>query len=285
MPIIIVETAEEAFNSIVPIVKVSLAGNPTLIGTGFFITTTGVIVTAKHVILDNINGDGRDIGGIGVLCPYGPAAGVYRSLKRSHWHPTADIAISETAQYQTAAGKPLLAQPLALSVLPQLPDEPISSQFFHASALVPDKTIENEKFNPLREWRLSLEIGFLSAAPSTPETNSHIVNLSWSSRITRGNLTRYYPSGRDTVMLPFAVFESNLPIYAGASGGPVFNSSGQVIALNCSRIEGADVSYHTDITNILELIVENTCAEGDSAPRSRSIRELAEKRFVSIAGI
>ena len=86
-------------------------------------------------------------------------------------------------------------------------------------------------------------------------------------------------------MLPFPAFESNMPIYAGASGGPVFNTQGKVIAINCTRFEGTDVAYHTDITCLLDLPVDNTVTESDQIPRARTIRELAELGFISVEGL
>jgi hypothetical protein len=285
MPKVSADNATEAFRFISPVVKVSLSGTPTLIGTAFFITTTGVIVTAKHVILDNLDEHSNDIGGIGILCTFGPLAGTYRALRRSHWHPTADIAVSETAQFVDADGDYILNEVLALTVLPQLGDEPISTQFFHDSDLQPNRAIVSEQSNPMLSWDFEIDLAFRAAGPNTPQTTGTVHRFSPSARITRGALTRHYPAGRDRVMLPFPVFESNMPIYAGASGGPVFNTRGEVIAVNCTRIEGSDVSYHTDISCILDLIVENTFTQRDPVPRARSVRELAALQAVSISGL
>ena len=285
MPVATKENAIEAFRLVAPVVKVSLDGMPTLIGTAFFITTTGVVVTAKHVILDNLDANSNDVGGIGVLCTYGPWAGTYRSLRRSHWHPTADICISETAQFSDASGNELSNEVLGLSVLPPSPNERVSTQFFHEAGLNPDQAIANEPRNPMLSWNFPLDLQFQAANAGTPRTEGSTHRFTPSARITRGALTRYFPTGRDRVMLPFPVFESNMPIYAGASGGPVFNSRGQVVAVNCTRIEGSDVSYHTDIACALDLIVEDTFAEGDTTPRARTIRELAVLGAVSVAGL
>ena len=285
MPIVTKDNATEAFRFIAPVVKVALNGTPTLIGTAFFITRTGIVVTAKHVILDNIDKYSRDVGGIGILCTYGSHAGVYRSLKHSYWHSDADIAVSETSRFANENGEEILNDVLSLSVLPQSVDEPISTQFFHDPDLEPDQSILNEPGNPLVSWRFEFDLQFQASGPSTPNTDGDVKRFTPAARITRGRLTNYFPNGRDTVMLPFPAFESNMPIYAGASGGPVFNTQGKVIAINCTRFEGTDVAYHTDITCLLDLPVDNTVTESDQIPRARTIRELAELGFISVEGL
>jgi hypothetical protein len=49
----------DGITGIAPIYKVSLEGNVDLIGTGFWITEKGHLVTAWHVIADNIGKDGE----------------------------------------------------------------------------------------------------------------------------------------------------------------------------------------------------------------------------------
>jgi len=285
MTTITLENATEAFKAITPVVKVALDGQLTLIGTAFFITGTGVVMTAKHVILDNLTEGGNDIGGIGVISMYGQMAGVYRSFKRSSWHSRADIAISETAQFREPNGEVARNPVLSMSALPQRKGELVSSQFFHDSTLSVDRSIITEQLNPLKEWAFRFEFKVNSVAPNTPITADVVRKFSPAARITHGTLTNYYARGRDTVMLPFPAFESNMPIYAGASGGPVFNTQGEVIAINCTRFEGSDASYHTDIICALDLSIENTITLQDRTPRSRTVRELASLSEVKIVGL
>ncbi|SRR6266852_2203222 len=49
---------------IAPIYKVSFEGEAELIGTGFWVTEKGHLITAWHVIADNIGKDGVDTGPI-----------------------------------------------------------------------------------------------------------------------------------------------------------------------------------------------------------------------------
>ena len=59
-------SAHKAFEAVLPVVKIALDGQITLIGTAFVVSATGIVMTAKHVILDNLDSNGEDIGGIGV---------------------------------------------------------------------------------------------------------------------------------------------------------------------------------------------------------------------------
>lgn len=54
----------DGLTGIAPIYKVSVDGKAELIGTGFWITEKGHLITAWHVIADNIGDDGIDRGPI-----------------------------------------------------------------------------------------------------------------------------------------------------------------------------------------------------------------------------
>ena len=82
-------------------------------------------------------------------------------------------------------------------------------------------------------------------------------------------------------MLPFPCFESDTPIYGGTSGGPVFDSQGRVFAVNCSRLEGTDIAYHTHIAGLLDLELGNTVHPDDTLPRTRTVRELAKLGMIA----
>ena len=243
--IIDLDSAEKAFDAILPVVKIAFDGQISLIGTTFVVTNTGIVMTAKHVILDNLDVHGKDLGGIGVLPIYGRFAGRYRPFHHSSWHSSADIALCECARFaHRDSGEEILNTVVFdLSLKHQRLGEPVSSQFFHDPALKPDQSIPNEPTNPLRRWVTRSTLRVESAAQGTPDPDDIPRGFSPSARITHGKLTNYFARGRDSVMLPFPVFETNMPIYGGSSGGPVFNSEGHVIAINCTRFEGNDVAY------------------------------------------
>jgi Trypsin-like peptidase domain len=96
-----------------------------------------------------------------------------------------------------------------------------------------------------------------------------------------GRLIDYFPRRRDAAMLHWPVYETSMPIHAGASGGPVVSERGTVFAVNTSGVEGAtDISYVTPIDFILDAVIEGvSLGEGEPA-RAVTLRELAELGLV-----
>jgi hypothetical protein len=83
---------------IAPIYKVSFSGEATLVGTGFWVTERGHIVTAWHVIADNIGPDGIDTGPIFAMCMSADRTHTARALRKSYKHDDFDLALSETSR-------------------------------------------------------------------------------------------------------------------------------------------------------------------------------------------
>jgi hypothetical protein len=264
------DNAHEAWGTIVPIFTVSLAAEAKLIGTGFFVTTTGVLVTAKHVILENVGEDGKDESGIGVFQFYGDRKMVARPLTYSSLHPVYDLALCETTQFEPSDGQDLSTMRLVLTLDIPKPGTQIATHSFHG----PTASVHHDKRRPLHHGRFEFKGAF-----ETDRAKEAI--MSWHSRVTAGYVRNYFPTGRDAVMLPFPCFESDTPIYGGTSGGPVFDDCGRVFAVNCSSFEGTDIAYHTHIAGLLDLELRNTVLPGDALPRTRTVRELA--KFGAIA--
>lgn len=264
MPVITNDNAGDAIPYITPIIKVSLCGEVQLIGTGFFITNTGVIVTAKYVITDNIGPDGKDIGGITALHFHNSGV-ASRGLLYSSLHPVYDLAICETHQYVDRAGEKVLeSAPLALTLDTPAIGTPISTHSYHDGK----SHIDDEKYPPVFMSTMSFN-GAFSVDPSKE------VELNFNSRVTVGYVTDHFVNGRDLLMMPFPCFQSDLPVYGGMSGGPVFDDKGRVFAVNCTRVEGTDVAYHTSLEGILDLSIRNTIISGtEDVPHDRTIREL-----------
>src|SRR5437763_14212246 len=86
----------DGITGIAPIYKVSLEGKADLIGTGFWITEKGHLITAWHVIADNIGDDGQDRGPIYAAQITSDSRIVLRVLRKSDKHPEYDLAYSET---------------------------------------------------------------------------------------------------------------------------------------------------------------------------------------------
>lgn len=271
MPLITNENAHESWKLITPIFKLSLDGEAKLIGTGFFVTSSGVIVTAKHVITDNIGPDGDDIGGIAAIHFFDNHP-IVRPLAFSTLHPYYDLALCETWQIERPSGERLANLALTLTLEAPTLGTPVSTHAYHDIA----SAVEGEKY-PTSAICARME--FCGVFALDPEKE---ISFSFNSRVSVGYVTSHFTNGRDAVMIPFPCFETDIPIYAGMSGGPVFDNKGRVFAVNCTRIEGTDIAYHTPLEGVLDLYVRNTTfADSEKIPRDRTIRELATLSAVS----
>jgi hypothetical protein len=78
-------------------------------------------------------------------------------------------------------------------------------------------------------------------------------NIDLQSDMYRGRITRHYPEGRDSVMLPGPCYETDMEIKGGSSGGPVFisGSSGFVFGVNSTGMEPHCFSHVTSLAPLV----------------------------------
>lgn len=242
-----------------PIFKLAPGGVFQLIGTGFWITSQGHLITAWHVIEDNIGKDGVDQGPILAIQTLLDRTIVFRSLKQSIRHKTFDLALSETAPESTA--------PPTIPHVMTLEDPAVGARIHTHSFLDPRQDFSNEKVGGVSTFTYHGE-GFI------PERDLHF-NFDYMARVGVGKVVERFPAGRDSVMLPFPCFQSNMPIYGANSGGPVFDEKGRVCGINCTSYEGADISFHVSLEGVLKLTARDIAfIPEDPTPRRRSVFEM-----------
>lgn len=79
----------------------------------------------------------------------------------------------------------------------------------------------------------------------------------------RGSVVEQFPDGRDSVMLPWPCYQVDYHLHAGASGGPTFDKSGAVFAMNCaSNSPETDIAYVTSTDMLLGCQITNIDIEG-----------------------
>jgi Trypsin-like peptidase domain len=251
----------DGITGIAPIYKVSLEGNVDLIGTGFWITEKGHLVTAWHVIADNIGKDGEDRGPIYAIQTYADRGVVPRVLRKSDQHPVYDLALSETLGPGGYDANPTWTFSMTLA-------EPTVGDFVGTySFLSFDQKFDGEKYEGISTDHFHGTLGI-------PDLGL-IYQLRFAARINRGEVLEVFPEGRDRVIMPFPCFRSDIPIYGANSGGPVFNRAGQVCGVNCTSYEGQDISFHMPLKGILELWARDIeLIPEDPNPRNRSILEM-----------
>ena len=201
------------------------------IGTGFFITNEGVIMTAKHVLQDVIK-DEVATGPIGI-CQLLPGSQYkLRSIVKGVWRSNSDIAVAILDQPKHVRTRgPLKNKSLTLTSLPCHKGDSVFTYAYPASEVV----------------HMDISQKMILA----PEYFS-------------GVLEKEYPKGVDWDILPNPCRGTNIHIHAGASGGPVFNTDGCVIGVNSASYKNhPGHSFVSTVRHILNLnlsgMLTSTC--------------------------
>jgi hypothetical protein len=218
-----------------------------LIGTGFFITTNGIFVTAAHVLADVLDAEGRQLYPIGILQFVPGNIFIPRPIRRCAFHPKADVTVGVAAPMQKG-GSPLMNPVLALSTVP-IPIETKTTTYAYPKHL-----------NIVRDGKQ-----FLHLAPTFYD----------------GYVKEYFPNGRDKVMLPAPCYQSNMIIHGGASGGPVFCPSGTVFGVNSTGYDGCDISFISAIDPIFDLAIDDVQL-GSASARTVPVIDMARTGHVVV---
>lgn len=232
--------------AIFPILKQTGDGNYHFIGTGFFITNNGLFATAKHVLMDVIDANRLQTHPI-IMVHF--INGIYwiRQILRCTSHPIADISVGVVApMIHKKTGEPLKNKTLCL--VPNIPD--IGKQVC------------------------------TYAYPKTVIEHGENQELHFYADFYEGLIQENYPNGRDRVMLPGPCAQTNMYIHGGASGGPVFDRSGNVFAVNSTGYDDSDLSFVTPIHTIEDFLLEDVVIPGNDTGKVR-IRELIEGGFIT----
>jgi hypothetical protein len=244
-----------------PIFKLCPDGSAQLIGTGIWLTTDGHLLTAAHVAEDNIGPDGIDVGPIFAIQTLPDRRLLCRAFRRTDKHTRFDLALTETMAPEGMEEVSTIPHMLTL-------EEPERGSRVHTHAfLSPEQEFARERYAGITTFRFEGE-GRIT------ET-SQAFAVRYMARVAFGHVTDHFRESRDTVMLPFPCFQSDMPIYGANSGGPVFDSKGRVCGIHCSSFEGVDISFHVPLKEILSLWMQDVeLIPEDPVPRRRSVMEL-----------
>ncbi|WP_367265074.1 trypsin-like peptidase domain-containing protein [Polaromonas sp.] len=107
--------------------------------------------------------------------------------------------------------------------------------------------------------------------------------MKFAVRLSLGYVTEVFNVMRDKVLLPFPCVQTDVPIYGGNSGGPLFDNKGRVCAVHCTSYQGADVAFHVPIRGVLQLGVSAESLNISADKRKDIlIAEMAWMRLVSV---
>ena len=249
----------DLITGITPIFRIDSRQQPHLIGTGFWVTEIGHLVTAWHVVQDNIDENGRDLGPIFAIQTFSDKSTAVRIFSKSDRHLLLDLALSETFPVPPYENRP--TTPIHMSLDELITDEPV----FSFAVLSIDQHYDDE--NP----------GFTSHRFHGDLVQDGItIPLMFAVRVSFGSVTKIFEEMRDRIMLPFPCIQTNVPIYGGNSGGPLLDIRGRIRAVNCTSFGGHEISFHVPILGVLELQVSRRLFNtGNTDQKSISVLELA----------
>jgi Trypsin-like peptidase domain len=232
--------------AIFPIVRYE-EGKIHLIGTGFFITTGGIFVTAAHVLKDVLDAKGHQKYPIGILQFVPGNVFIQRPIVRSAFHPKADVTVGVAAPMQKGTD-PLVNPVLTLTATPVALETRVMTYAYPKHLNIVDDGRQ-----------------FIHVAPTFYD----------------GYIKEYFPKGRDKIMLPGPCYRSNMIIHGGASGGPVFCPSGAVFGVNSTGYDGCDISFISAIDPIFDLAIDEV-QMGSGPPRTVPVIHMARAGHVVV---
>jgi hypothetical protein len=234
--------------AVFPIVKY-VDGKVHLIGTGFFITTHGIFVTAKHVLMDPFDRDGRERYPIGII-QFAPGDIYYqRPILRCAFHPVADVTVGVAQMmYHNRTGQPLTNPVLSLD-----------------RGITPIGT-------PVMTYAYPKHTNIIESEFQRVELKPNYYD---------GYVQDYLPNGRDKTFLPGPCYQTNIHIHGGASGGPVCGPHGRVFGVNSTGIGGTNISHVSVVTSILDLTIDEVSMDGLPA-RSVRVSEMARTGHIIV---
>jgi len=240
----------DPWRGIFPIVRFSPDGAMDLLGTGFYISTNGLFVTARHVLSAPFDQTERQVYPIALIHFYEQDRYLVRPILRCARHPIADVAVGVAAPMnRNSDGTPLTNLVLTLSILsPGLQSRVVT----YAYPRYANTTVEGAQ-------------------------TIHMMPTFYD-----GEVTEYLPTGRDRVLLPGPCYRTNMVIHHGASGGPVFSPSGAVFAVNSTGFDGTDVSYVSRIDEIFDLTVDDVVMD-QQPPRSVRLIEMVRAGHIVVS--
>ncbi len=244
-----------------------VTGATSLVGTGFWVTQRGHLITAQHVVQENIGVDSVDRGPIFAIQTFSDRSVVVRNFRKSDLHPEFDLALSETITAPPFTERSTTPIAMTLDVLS------VGDPVFSFAVLDDDQGFHEE--------RLPGHTAFNFVGELHSDLGAGTGVIKFAVRLSFGNVKEIFKKMRDSVMMPFPCIQSDVPIYGGNSGGPLFDIRGRICAVHSSSFEGTDISYHLPIEGVLHLTLRAQSVGFESIPRkSRSILELAALQTV-----
>jgi len=222
-----------------------------LLGTGFYLLTNGGFATAAHVAAEAQKYMTDQPNSVCITHTVKDGPTVFRPIWRFFTHNQADIAFGVPHEI-LLDGVPDRNKILSLDVVSPVLGSNISTWSYPLHQVLSD------------------------------ETNKQIIQL--QPGFYNGTLQQYFLGSGPSAKLVPPYFLTNIHLYGGSSGGPVFGPDGHVFGIASCSYDGAeDIAYVTPIKPIYEIELKDTNhgANGVSTP-VKIVRELVELGFIGL---
>jgi hypothetical protein len=204
---------------------------PRLIGTGFFLDSTGLFLSARHVFTDRGAAlDKEDASGFAVYCVHTvnlqrKAVARYIDVSSIKTRNDTDIAAGRVEPRQFGKGDPSVT------------DEELKETAHFNLVSCDDVAVGT------RIWSVAYPL------TTVKQPQPGHVHIHAQSDAYEGKITKHYLERRDLGMLNWPCYETDMDIKGGAGGGPVFisGSGGVVCGINCSGFSAFTNSHITSL--------------------------------------
>ena len=240
----------ELNQAIVPVIKQDLKLRKfKYIGTAFFISITGLLITAKHVLQDVFDEQGKASGPIGI-CQFLPENEfILRSFIRGFYYENSDVAIAQLDQPRHKETNEVLKNKiLCLSFAKCNVGDDIYTYAYPTSKILSSGKKHEMIFTPY---------------------------------YFAGQLVKNYEKERGSALLKNPCWQTNMYIHSGASGGPVFNKDGMVIGINSVSDSDLSFSFISTLYHVMNLKIKKLAIK-DHKKRDFTLKELGKIGIVNI---
>lgn len=233
-------------HAIFPILKQIDKNYWELIGTGFYIATNGIFVTAKHVLEDVINSKNEQEKAIAIFHFFDNNQYIIRPIIKFFCKQNCDIAVGIADEIKSKNDSSIFKNKIL--ILTDLPQN--NGDVLHTYAY--------------------------------PKTICEKSKILFQPDYYEGEIIQYYDSAG---LIRNKCYQTTILLHGGSSGGPVFNSKGHVIGINSSSFDFTDeertqpCSFVSDISELLNIEIENIKIQ-ESSERKYTVFELCELGFI-----